>query len=285
MRSRFVIIALAAISQMAFSADSSSLAVSRTSFVGPRAFYEWIQILTSTYAWTITYEEPMWAADSASVHLYPSAGAVSALGPVRRLLDDHFEARDALGKIDQGDESVLSESVKLYNRQGNKARFRVARSDGLIHVLPESAVTNQIQALPLLDTTISINELAYSPTEAVKAIADELSHQRGLDVAVDIGAFGFAFDKAYTGDEGQKFHWSVRDRLARDALSDLLSQSLTTTVWRVFCQPLDGGKNSCTISLTPLLLKIERADGKRQEVPLYFDRGGPKFSPPPIALQ
>jgi len=234
----------------------------KTVFTGPRALYEWIAEFTAAYGLPVTYEEPLWPGSVTSGRLYPNLSPGAELGNVQKLIDDHFDASKALQSSAQGAKAVLEASLSLYKAQGNKGSFRLFEKNGLLHVTPDQIAGN-LTIAPLLDTPIAVSTSERLPLDAVKAIAEQIQRIRGLTVNVDIGAFGFRFNEAYSGGTPAKINWGTQQMSARDALTSLLSGSMTTTTWLVFCQPLEKGAVQCNISLTPLIINVEGADGKR----------------------
>jgi hypothetical protein len=188
-------------------------------------------------------------------------------------------------------EAAFGRVLDEYHKQGDASRFRIARSDYGLHVIPETvrdAGGVSVAAKNPLDSIVTIptaSRTASGHFEAICAAATQAAALRLECAAVGLsdnwferlfGAPGGSVNWAAphsAGAQGGALEWGASGMSVRDALIDLLNHAATTFTWRFYCQPgAQASDRFCVVNLARVQVAKPDAKGNTEVQTLEFDR-------------
>ncbi|MBV9505085.1 MAG: hypothetical protein JO323_08795 [Acidobacteriia bacterium] len=237
--------------------------------------------------WQVSLEEPVWAVSQSA-------------GPDVRVTETGLRVQPPVADQIQLSIPTLRSSTPsaaigallgAFNAQNASVAYKV-ESVGNMAILEADTMQKpsgaQVTAPLILSTVVQVPIGPRTLLQHLEALMAAVQQQTGVSTRVDTAGFGFQLDVAFTGKNGPVAQtqdylvdWGAASQPARTALLDLLSHSLTTTVYELTCQIGIGSPGECTLSLSPLTVDVTGRSGHLKKKTLYFDRGRPDVPQPP----
>jgi hypothetical protein len=225
----------------------------------------------------ITYEDPclVWDGDIS----YMSSTSGTRAQPRRRsvILPEEL-------KNEKHGEALANIVLEYYHSQTDGPRYKILKSAWGLHIVPAQVRNRNGQleeAVPLLDTIVSIPKARRTPSEHIDAVCAAVNAltPSGIRLKAGQGWLNEYFaphelvkETRYllTEDvEKVKFEWGTDGKKARDAVIELLDNSSTTLTWRLLCDP---NENICVLNMLPITINVTNAESKLGKETLFHDR-------------
>jgi len=195
--------------------------------------------LEKRFGWVITYEDPVYE-HSSDVEQVTNLSRRSNDSSGRPILSPRpgafaVDIELAPGRTTPANPlECVRRIVEAYNVSGNPGRFRVAQTDGMLHVLPiaSNGVDGQIiRRRSILETPISITPGPHNAAAFLKEVVTAVESSNGVKIAI-MSAPANLFATAMVQPD-------VTSGLALNMLARELHQLDASLSWRLMYSPTD----------------------------------------------
>ncbi len=266
----------------------------QSTLVQVRSLFATVRQLQEATGWHICIEEPVWAQRTSVDASTRKSFHGNRVNPPNQ---DVIQLQIPTLRGERARPGAMSALLTAFNSQNHSVNYKM-ETTGAYSVIEASSVIDawgrQVPATLILDSSVLVAISRRGPTGHLEALREAIQNAMGTGVVVDLD--GPQIDTDFTGkirasmptsdhpdmSDANKFSWGMSAPMtARTALIDLLSHSLTTYDWNVFCQAGVNGPDECSLSLRPVSVQVIGASGKSKKRVVTFDRGSPDIELPP----
>jgi hypothetical protein len=218
--------------------------------------------LQQRYGKPVTYEDParMWHAEM------EVAGTLHGQVVLRVKRHTLAMPQESIDKAPALTAELVAGILYAYHQQNpDQARFRVIESRMGFHIVPTRVHDQNGLVVPVVspfDAEISVSVQTRTASEHLAALCDAVTAATGVTVQPlnpwfdrYFAANGYLLPQVLTGKERpyMLFEWGTSQKVARDALIDLMDGSGSTLTWILHCGQTSGRPDTgCDFQMAPL---------------------------------